>query len=467
MNQFPIFLDLHDRPVLVVGGTAIAARRCKATLAAGATVRVVARALSPAFEDCPGFVHEARDFRPGDMDGVQLVFVASDDDDLAVQVSALAHERGIPVNVADRLKLCSFVMPSIVDRSPVVVAISSGGKAPILSRLLRARLESWVPGRFGRLAQFAGECRERVKAAIPDITRRRRFWETITDGPVAEYVLAGQTDEAGRLLESTLAAAGEDRDAPPLGEVYLVGAGPGDPDLLTFRALRLMQQADVVLHDRLVGDGVLNLVRRDAERLFVGKRRGDHELPQNVISQTLVDLAKQGKRVLRLKGGDPFTFGRGGEEIATLASHGIPFQVVPGITAANGCAAYAGIPLTHRDHAQACIFVTGHTKDGKLSLNWDSLVQPNQTVVVFMGLGALAAITREFVAHGASADMPAAVIDNGTRDSQQVITGTLGDIAARVEQADLDGPAILVVGTVVRLRDQLSWFEPSERQAGG
>jgi uroporphyrin-III C-methyltransferase/precorrin-2 dehydrogenase/sirohydrochlorin ferrochelatase len=459
MNHFPVFLELRDRPVLVVGGTAMAARRCKATLTAGAKVRVVAHDLSPAFDDCSGFTHEARDFRPDDIDGAQLVFVATDDEDTGVQVSALAHERGVPVNVADRRHLCSFIMPSIVDRSPVIVAVSSGGEAPILSRLLRSRLETWVPRRFGRLAQFAGDCRERVKAAIPDITRRRRFWETIVDGSVAEYILAGQSDDAGRLLEQTLAAASDDRDAPLTGEVYLVGAGPGDPDLLTFRALRLMQQADVVLHDRLVDDAVLDLVRRDAERVYVGKRRGDHELPQDLISQTLVDLAKQGKRVLRLKGGDPFTFGRGGEEIEALASHGIPFQVVPGISAANGCAAYAGIPLTHRDHAQACIFVTGHTKDGKLSLNWDSLVQPNQTVVVFMGLGAIATITRELIAHGADADLPAAVVDNATRDSQQVITGTLDNIAARVEQAELDGPAILVVGTVVRLREQLSWFK--------
>ncbi len=459
MNHFPVFLELRDRPVLVVGGTAMAARRCKAVVTAGARVRVVAPALSPAFDDCQDYSFEARAFLPTDLDGAQLVFVATDDEDTGIRVSADARERGIPVNVADRRHLCSFIMPAIVDRSPVVVAVSSGGEAPILSRLLRSRLETWVPGRFGRLAQFAGDCRERVKAAIPDITRRRRFWETIADGPVAEYVLAGQSDDASWLLEQTLAAASDDRDAPLTGEVYLVGAGPGDPDLLTFRALRLMQQADVVLHDRLVDDAVLDLVRRDAERVYVGKRQGDHKLPQDLISQTLVDLAKQGKRVLRLKGGDPFTFGRGGEEIEALTSHGIPFQVVPGITAANGCAAYAGIPLTHRDHAQACIFVTGYTKDGKLSLNWETLVQPNQTVVVFMGLGAVAAITSELVAHGADADMPAAVIDNGTRDSQQVVTGTLDDIAARVEQADLDGPAILVVGTVVSLRDKLSWFK--------
>ncbi len=465
MKYFPIFLDLKDQPVLIVGGGVMAARRCAAMTEAGGRVRVAAEALSEAFEDCRDFEHLARAFAPDDLERARLVFVATDDEDLNDRVSALARERGIPVNVADKQSLCSFIMPSIVNRSPVVVAVSSGGEAPILSRLLRAQLETRIPRRFGQLAAFAGGWRKRIKQAIPDAARRRRFWERVTDGPVGNYILAGQTDDARRLLEETLTAERGGDAGPNLGEVYLVGGGPGDPDLLTFRALRLMQQADVVLHDRLVPDAILDLVRLDAERVFVGKRRGEHALPQESISQLLVDLARQGKRVLRLKGGDPFTFGRGGEEIETLASHGIPFQVVPGITAANGCAAYAGIPLTHRDHAQACIFVTGHTKDGKLDLNWRTLVQPNQTVVVYMGLGAAAEIIRLLMVHGADAKTPAAVVDNGTRDSQRVVVGALGNLAERVAVANLEGPAILIVGGVVTLRDKLSWF--ASTRAGG
>ena len=465
MKYFPIFLDLRDHPILIVGGGTMAARRCAAVTEAGGRARVVAEALSEAFEDCRDFEHLARRFEPDDLQGARLVFVASDDEALGERVSALAGERGIPVNVADRRSLCSFIMPSIVNRSPVVVAVSSGGEAPILSRLLRAQLETRIPRRLGQLAAFAGDWRLRVKRAIPDAARRRRFWERITDGPVGDYILAGQTGDARRLLEESLRAERDGAGGPNLGEVYLVGGGPGDPDLLTFRALRLMQQADVVLHDRLVPDAILDLVRRDAERVFVGKRRGEHALPQEAISQLLVDLARQGKRVLRLKGGDPFTFGRGGEEIETLASHGIPFQVVPGITAANGCAAYAGIPLTHRDHAQSCIFVTGHTKDGVLDLDWQTLVRPNQTVVVYMGLGAAAEIIRLLVVHGASADTPAAVVDNGTRDNQKVVDGTLGDLAGKLAEAHLEGPAILIVGGVVRLREKLSWF--ASNRSGG
>ena len=465
MEYFPIFLDLRDQPVLIVGGGALAARRCAAVTEAGGQVRVVAEVLSEAFEDCRDFEHLARDFAPDDLGGARLVFVASDDEALNERVSSLAREGGIPVNVADRQSLCSFIMPSIVNRSPVVVAVSSGGAAPVLSRLLRAKLETRIPSRFGQLAAFTGSWRQRIKQAIPDAARRGRFWERVTDGPVGEYVLAGQTDDARRLLEKILAAERGVAAEPNLGEVYLVGAGPGDPDLLTFRALRLMQQADVVLHDRLVPDAILDLVRRDAERVFVGKRRGEHALAQEAISQLLVDLARQGKRVLRLKGGDPFTFGRGGEEIETLASHGIPFQVVPGITAANGCAAYAGIPLTHRDHAQSCVFVTGHTQDGKLDLNGQTLVQPNQTVVVYMGLAAAGEIIAQLMSHGAAPSTPAAVIDNGTRDNQQIVDGTLGDLADKVECANLEGPAILIVGGVVTLRDKLSWF--ASNHAGG
>jgi len=277
------------------------------------------------------------------------------------------------------------------------------------------------------------------------------------DGPVAEHLFSGQEDAATALMDSLLDEAAEE-DLPPQGEVYLVGTGPGDPDLLTFRALRLMQQADVVLYDRLIGDGILNLVRRDASRIYVGKMKQDHTVAQEDISEMLVRLAQEGKRVLRLKGGDPFVFGRGGEEISTLAENGVAFQVIPGVTAANGCSTYAGIPLTHRDHAQGYIVVTGHEKDGELNLNWDSLLQPRQTVVIYMGLTSLATITGGFLKHGADSATPAAVIENGTREGQRVITGTLESLADRTAEAAIESPALIIIGSVVTLRNQLSWF---------
>ena len=295
------------------------------------------------------------------------------------------------------------------------------------------------------------------------MTRRRRFWETMIDGPVAEHLFSGQLEQAESLMENLLAEAAADGDKRPIGEVYLVGTGPGDPDLLTFRALRLMQQADVVLYDRLICDGILNLVRRDARRIYVGKLPKKHTVSQEEIGKMLIRLAKEGKRVLRLKGGDPFVFGRGGEEIEALSENGITFQVIPGVTAATGCAAYAGIPLTHRDHAQGCIFVTGHEKDGELDLNWNSLIQPHQTVVVYMGLSSLEPITEGFLKHGADPETPAAVIENGTREGQRVISGTLASLPGRTAAAKIESPALIIVGSVVTLRDKLSWFAESKQ----
>jgi uroporphyrin-III C-methyltransferase/precorrin-2 dehydrogenase/sirohydrochlorin ferrochelatase len=354
-------------------------------------------------------------------------------------------------------------MPAVVNRAPLMIAISTGGQAPILSRILRARFETLLPAAYGRLTEFAGAQRARVKDAISDPTLRRRFWERVVLGPVAERIFAGEEAAAAQLMDEAIDQAETRGEADPGGEVYLVGAGPGDPDLLTFRALRLMQQADVVLYDRLIGEGVLKLVRRDAERYYVGKKAQDHTLPQEDIAALLVRLAREGKRVLRLKGGDPFLFGRGGEEIDALAAKGIPFQVVPGITAASGCAAYAGIPLTHRDHAQACIFVTGHGKDGVLELNWAALIQPNQTVAIYMGLTSLAGIAQGFIEHGAEPATPAAVVENGTRRQQRVVTATLETLATAAEEAELQGPALIIVGSVVCLRSQLSWFEGTAR----
>jgi uroporphyrin-III C-methyltransferase/precorrin-2 dehydrogenase/sirohydrochlorin ferrochelatase len=306
--------------------------------------------------------------------------------------------------------------------------------------------------------------RRRVAAAISDPTMRRRFWEAVLEGPIAEAALAGNEDAAEAHLEREIERWGAERPSPQ-GEVYLVGAGPGDPDLVTFRALRLMQKADVVLYDRLTGDRIMSLVRREAERIYVGKRPDDHELPQPEISALLVRLARQGRRVLRLKGGDPFMFGRGGEEIEALAEHGVPFQVCPGVTAAIGASAYAGIPLTHRDHAQACVFVTGHGRDGKIDLDWPALIQPRQTVAIYMGLRNLEALTAEFIARGASPDLPAAIVDNATRTDQRVIVGALGTLAAKARAAELKGPSIVILGSVVSLRDKLDWYAPAS--AGG
>jgi uroporphyrin-III C-methyltransferase/precorrin-2 dehydrogenase/sirohydrochlorin ferrochelatase len=357
-------------------------------------------------------------------------------------------------------------MPAVVDRTPLLIAISSGGTSPLLVRMLKARFETTIPAAYGRLAEFAGSYRDKIKKRIPNLTRRRRFWESMVSGPVAEHLFSSQFEQAGALMESQLEAAAVAGDQPPPGEVYLVGTGPGDPDLLTFRALRLMQQADVVLYDRLIGEGILNLVRRDAKRIYVGKLKNNHTVAQEEIGHMLIDLARQGKRVLRLKGGDPFVFGRGGEEIEALSDHGIAFQVVPGVTAANGCAAYAGIPLTHRDHAQACVFVTGHEKNGELNLNWQSLIQPRQTVVLYMGLSSLDAIANGFLSHGANPDTPAAVIENGTRAGQRVITGTLKTLLDKTSQAKVKSPALIIVGSVVSLREKLSWFanKPKDEQ---
>ncbi|MEE8188654.1 MAG: siroheme synthase CysG [Kiloniellales bacterium] len=465
MDYLPLFLKIAGRPTVVAGGGSRAARKAELLLRAGARVTVIAPSLE---EDLArlaadkAVTHHSGPLTAEMLDGCALVIGASEDAALNERLHALATAARIPVNVVDRPELCGFIMPSIIDRSPLIVATSTGGKAPILARILKARFETLVPAAYGRLARFAGDYREQVKRRLPDSTQRRRFWEEVVYGLVAERILAGQDEEAGELMDAAIAQAEKAGDNPPAGEVYLVGTGPGDPDLLTFRALRLTQQAEVVLYDRLIGEGILKLVRRDAERIYVGKMPKEHTLQQEDISEMLVRLAKEGKRVLRLKGGDPFMFGRGGEEIATLSGEGIPFQVVPGVTAANGCAAYAGIPLTHRDHAQACIFVTGHGKDGGPDLNWDALIHTNQTVVVYMGLSSLTEITRGFIDHGAAPDTPAAVVDSGTRRAQRVVTGTLETLADEAAGAGLEGPALIIVGSVVTLRGKLAWYAGAE-----
>ena len=460
MRHLPVFLELRGKTAVVVGGGAVAARRAEHLVKAGARVMTFAPALTDDFRELleqPNFRHEARDPKPQDFENSSLCFVAVEDERLSAEAWAAAKGAGAWVNVADRPRFCDFIMPSIVDRDPLVIAISTGGASPILGRMLKARLETVIPAAYGRLADLMGGFRNAVAKAIASPVMRRRFWETVLEGPIAERALSGDERAAGVELSRAIERAATENAEAPRGEVYLVGAGPGDPDLLTFRALRLMQKADVVLYDRLTDQHVMNLVRREAERIYVGKQPEDHELPQGEISALLVKLAKQGKRVLRLKGGDPFMFGRGGEEIEALAAEGIPFQVCPGITAAIGAAAYAGIPLTHRDHAQACVFVTGHGKDGKIDLDWTALLQPRQTVAIYMGLRNVEALTHEFVVRGADPNLPAAIIDNATRPNQRVVVGTLGTLAAKARAAELSGPAIIIVGTVVTLRNTLDW----------
>jgi uroporphyrin-III C-methyltransferase / precorrin-2 dehydrogenase / sirohydrochlorin ferrochelatase len=464
LDHLPIFLDIRGKSVLIAGGGTLAARRAEMALRAGARVRLFAPELSDEFRDLTAHAnlrHEPRWPEASDFTGAILAYGAAEDPETDGDVHALAKQAGVLVNVADTMELCDFISPAILDRSPLVAAISSSGASPILARVIKAELESAIPATFGELSAFLRRYREEVAARIGDGTLRRRFWEEIVEGPVAERVMTGDLSGAETALRERLAEMSAGAEAgPPRGEVFLVGTGPGDPDLLTFRALRLMQRADVVLYDRLIGPRIMTLVRRDAERIYVGKEPGDHVVSQDDITQMLVRLALDGKRVLRLKAGDPFIFGRGGEEIEELARHGVPFQVVPGITAAAGCAAYAGIPLTHRDHAQACIFVTGHGKDGHVDLNWEALIQPGQTVAIYMGLSTLGRVMEEFAAHGADPALPVAVVDNGTRRRQRVVLGTIADIAARAAEAQLKGPAMIIMGTVVTLADRLTWFKP-------
>ena len=459
MDYLPINLKLEDRPCVVVGGGRVAIRKVNLLKRVGARIKLVSPVLCDELQtlaDHKEVDYVARIFQDGDIDDCALVIAATDDVDVNRAISELAVAKHIPINIVNDPESGSFIMPSIIDRSPVQIAVSTGGASPVLARLLRSRLESFVPAAYGRLAELVNDYRQRVKQRFDNPDQRRYFWENILQGRVAELLFAGQEEKARTALEEAIDDAEAHFNDP--GEVYLVGAGPGDPDLITFRALRLMQQADVVVYDRLVSDPILDMVRRDAELIYAGKARDKHTLTQETINQTLVRLAKEGKRVLRLKGGDPFIFGRGGEEIETLAEEGIPFQVVPGITAAAGCASYAGIPLTHRDYAQSCVFATGHLKDGSVDLDWERLAKPGQTIVFYMGLHSIPVIGRELVAHGLAKTTPVALVQQGTTRDQRVYIETLETMQDLAEREQLKPPTIIIVGEVVSLHDKLSWF---------
>ncbi len=456
MDYFPISLRLTDQPVLLVGGGTVGLRKARLLLRAGASLTVVAPAIEAELEAALaeyGGIWQASEYRETDVHGRKLVIAATPDRAVNRRVYEHASALNIPVNVVDDPALCTFIVPSIVDRSPLTIAINSGGSSPVLARRLRSRIETLVPAGYGRLAAWAGRMRDKVKSVIPDESERRHFWESLIDGPVAEQVLAGNEDAA----EQDLAAALEGFEGVS-GEVYLIGAGPGDPDLMTFKALRLLQKADVVLYDRLVNPAIVDMARKDAERFYVGKQRADHAVPQDRINQWLVDLAREGRCVARLKGGDPFIFGRGGEEIALLTENRIPFQVVPGVTAASAAACYGGIPLTHRDHAQSVRFVTGHTRDGRLEHDWASMQSPGETLVFYMGLVGLPIICEELQRHGRPADTPIALVEKASTPEQRVLTGTLANMATVVEREQPSAPTLIVVGDVVSLHKELQWF---------
>mgnify|MGYP001164024955 FL=1 len=461
MKHLPIFLDIQNKSCLVVGGGEVAARKVALLHQAGGQVTVVAPAICEAISRIAseGNVEQLHEpFSNSHVDGRVAVIAATSDQEVNTQVAMAARRLNIPCNVVDRPDIGNFTMPSIINRDPVIIAISTGGSSPVLARLLRSRLETLIPAAYGRLASLIVRYRNEVKQQFGSTAQRRRFWERTLQGPVAEIFFSGREKEAAEALKEAIS----DTDNQDLqrGEVYLVGAGPGDPDLLTFRAMRLIQQADVVLYDRLVSKEVLALTRRDSEKIYVGKEKSNHAIPQQEINTKLVELAREGKRVLRLKGGDPFIFGRGGEEIDQLSGELVPFQVVPGITAAAGCAAYSGIPLTHRDYAQSCVFVTGHLKDGSIDLNWELLTQPDQTVVVYMGLTGIETLCRQLIHHGTSESMPAALVQQGTTPHQRVITGTVKTLPEIVKQERVKPPTLIIIGEVVTLREKLSWFNP-------
>lgn len=458
MDFLPLFFDLKKKPCLLVGGGTIALRKARLLISAQALVTVVAPEINDELaklvvDNGGELINEI--YTQAHLNQKVLVISATDIESVNQQVAADCHALNLPVNVVDNPKLCSVIMPAIVDRSPLIIGITSGGEAPVLARIVRSKLESMFPGSWGAVAKLASKFRERVKQTFKDGEERRRFWEATLNGPVLERVLSGNQSEAEQML-GRLVDAGKIEQG---GEVYLVGAGPGDPDLLTFKALRLMQQAEVVLYDRLVSQPILDMTRRDAERIYVGKQRSEHAVPQKQINELLFDLAAQGKRVLRLKGGDPFIFGRGGEEIELLAKNNIPFQVVPGITAASGCACYAGIPLTHRDFAQSVRFITGHLKDNSHNLNWTELVSDDQTLVFYMSLVGLEQICTQLMQHGKSPDTPAALVEKGTTPEQKVHVATIKTLPDYVKNQDIKAPTLMIIGGVVSLSKNLAWFK--------
>ena len=449
MRQFPAFFNMDDARIVVFGGGEEARRKVRLLAKTPAQITVIiGKEIDPGFaEEFAGRITIAPQDEAGPvLDVARFAIVACRLDDNTERAIIWARQYGVPLNVVDRPDLCDFTIPSILDRGEIVAAVGSNGSAPVLAKSVRARLETLLPARIGDLAALAGRLREEVKAALPDFADRRRFWERVLKGRAAELAYAGDLDAAEKAMRDALAGSRNE------GVVHLVGAGPGDPELLTLKALRLIQEADVVYYDRLVSEDIISLIRRDADRVPVGKRKGDHSVPQHEIHERLIASAREGKRVVRLKGGDPFIFGRGGEELEAVQAAGVAAFVVPGISSALGCAAQAGVPLTHRDPAQSLALVTGHAKQGGVpDLDWDALARKNQTVAVFMGVGTAAAIAEKLIEAGRAPDTPVAVIENGTLANEIQVFGILAELPELIEQNGILGPAMLIIGEVAGL----------------
>ena len=461
MSYLPLFIDVTGEKCLVVGGGKVASRKLIPIL----STNMIVTLISP---DIIDEIHQAsnehknlkiikRKFNNEDIEDQFLIVAATNDTKINKEIAKISKEKNILINMAEDSISGNTLIPSVVDRDPIKIAVSSGAASPILTRLVKTKLETVIPYSFSKLAEFMMEYRSAVKKTFSKISERRNFWEIFLDGPISEMVLSGHVDKAKKALEKSLE---EKVMLEKTGEVYLVGAGPGDPELLSFKALRLMQKADIVIYDRLVSRPIMNLIRQDAEKIYVGKQRADHTMPQENINQLLARLALEGKKVLRLKGGDPFIFGRGGEEIESLIKDDIPFQIVPGITAASGCASYAGIPLTHRDYSQACIFVTGHLRDGTVNLNWKMLAHEKQTLIFYMGMHGSKIICEELVKHGLKKQTPAALIVKGTTEDQEVIIGDLESMPEIILKNKIIPPTLLIIGDVVKLHNKLKWFNP-------
>jgi len=459
MKYYPLFFKLENKRCLVVGGGKIALRRAKGLLAAGAIIDVLASTigehLKELIADTQGRLFETEFSVDLLTDNYALIIAATDNPSVNQAVADYAQQHAIPLNRVDEPSQCDFIFPSVIDRSPLTIAVSNSGSSPVLSKILKQQIEQFVPKAYGELSSFVGKHRSQVKQALPNVQQRSAFWQSVLQGNIAEAFLSGKRQQANELLDEALVSPEQFMQQ---GEVYLIGAGPGDPDLLTLKAFRLLQLAEVVLYDRLVSPEVMALVNKNAELVYVGKRRDKHSVPQGGINQLLIDHAKRGKRVARLKGGDPFIFGRGGEEIETLAEEGIPFQVIPGITAASGCSSYSGIPLTHRDYAQSVQFITGQLQDGSVNLNWPELIAPGKTLVFYMGLKGLPVICDSLISNGMSADMPCALVEKGTTAAQRVMVSNLAQLPTLMKEQDIASPSLFIVGEVVSLSHKLNWF---------